>query len=236
MQAEVKGSTMTKNNVTDHRAHWAAIEAFREQHGKDEAEKRHRDSVARYMSKVAPRFSGKTFVDFRLDYEGQVRVKTITSCYVSTFKDRLEEAACLIFLGKPGTGKTLLALIMYQALAETGWQVEYQPSLNFLRALQERQYESYAAFDRCLDHYRKLPLLIIDEVTEGCGKGAYPADWERHLLRQLIDERYQAKRCTLIISNRNNQELIERIGEPSVDRLLECGSMLAFSWQSYRKK
>ena len=114
-------------------------------------------------------------------------------------------------------------------------RVEYQPSIHFLRLLQEKQFESYSALESQLEFYRELPFLIIDEVTEGCGKGAYPADWERHLFRVLIDARYQANRSTLIITNRNKAELIERLGEPAIDRLSENGIFLAFNWPSYRQ-
>jgi hypothetical protein len=57
-----------------------------------------------------------------------------------------------------------------------------------------------------------------------------------YLYQLQSDVRYQAKRCSLMISNRNKPELIERIGEPSIDRLAECGATLAFTWQSYRQR
>ncbi len=111
---------------------------------------------------------------------------------------------------------------------KSGFRAEYQPSLHFLRLLQEKQFESYHAFDSLLKLYQELPFLIIDEVTEGCGKGAYPSDWERHLLRILIDGADIKQICyaLLVITNRSRKELIERVGEPTVDRLSEEGISL----------
>jgi DNA replication protein DnaC len=102
--------------------------------------------------------------------------------------------------------------------------------------LHEKQYESHAAFESMLLHYQRLSFLIIDEVTEGCGKGANLADWERHLLRVVVDVRYQANCCTLVISNRSKEEIIERLGEPTVDRLSEKGATFAFNWPSCRQE
>jgi DNA replication protein DnaC len=206
----------------DHRQTLANLEAH-----KVEVRKREAQPV---------RFAGKSFADFRIDYPpAQKEVKGIIEKYAATFPDRLADGTSLIFSGKTGTGKTLLGLILFQFLIKKGFRAEYQPSLNFLRLLHEKQFESYHAFQQELQFYKELPFLIIDEVTEGCGKGAYPSDWERHLFRVLIDVRYQANRPTLIITNRTKQELIDRLGEPAIDRLLENGIALAFNWKSYRQ-
>lgn len=232
MQARIeKMQDASKNRETI----LTSIEAHRLDTSRMEEEKRQASRIDAAIANLPPRFRGKTFVDFKVDFVAQEPIKRTAECYIATFSKRLQEASCLTFIGKPGTGKTLLALIMYQALVKSGFVVEYQPTLNFLRLLQEKQYESHAAFENLLSHYKKLPFLIIDEVTEGCGKSAMPADWERHMLRMLIDVRYQAERCTLVISNRNKTELIERLGEPTMDRLSENGATLVFTWPSYRK-
>jgi DNA replication protein DnaC len=215
---------------------WAIVEKIREESRKIEEEKKWHDHLENALKTIPLRFRNKTFNNFLIDCDAQKRVKNIIESYAETITARSLEGSSLIFLGMPGTGKTFLALILYQYLAKEGYRVEYQPSLNFLRLLQEKQFESYKALEILLNFYKELPFLIIDEVTEGCGKGAYPADWERNLLRMLIDTRYQANRCTLIITNRNKHELTERLGEPIVDRLAEKGISLAFTWNSYRQK
>lgn len=215
---------------------WKIIEAHREQSMILEAEKRKQAVIDAMLKMVPARYQQKTFADFLVENDGQQQVKNIVKRYAETFNDRLQEGSSLILQGAPGTGKTLLALIVYQYLANLDYRVEYQASLSFLRVLQEKQFESYQAGEAWLRHYKTLPFLIIDEVTEGCGKSAYPADWERHLLRVLIDARYQANRCTLIITNRSRKELVDRLGEPTIDRLSEKGITLAFNWGSYRKQ
>jgi DNA replication protein DnaC len=214
MQARIKPSQNYQRAL-------AVVEAAQAESRIAVARSLQQNQVETSLAKIPPRFLNKTFADFKVDCLQQDKVKKAAESYVATFKERLLEAACLIFLGKPGTGKTLLAFIMYQALVKAGFTVEYQPSLNFLRLLQEKQYESHTALEKMLKVYQQLPFLIIDEATEGCGKGTYPADWERHLLRMLIDVRYQANRCTLIISNRSKSELI--VYQKMVQHLLLLG-------------
>jgi len=220
----------------DHQATLAMLEAHNEAIRKIEDEKKQNEYLEDVLNEIPLRFRHKSFADFEIECTAQAEVIKIIESYANTFSDRLLEGSSIIFLGVPGTGKTLLAFILYQHLVKSGFRAEYQPSLHFLRLLQEKQFESYHAFGSLLKFYKELPLLIIDEVTEGSGKGAHPADWERHLLRMLIDARYQENRCTLVITNRSRKELIERLGEPTVDRLSEKGISLAFNWNSYRRK
>lgn len=220
----------------DHRQVLASLETYREEAMKREAEKQRQENIDAALISVPERFRDKTFADFHVECTAQAEVKHFLETYAETFLDRLAEGASLIFFGKTGTGKSLLSYILYQYLIKKRIRVEHQPSLQFLRLLHEKQFESYHSFESRLSHYKALPFLIIDEATEGCGKGAHPADWERNLFRALIDVRYQAKRCTLIITNRNKKELIDRLGEPTVDRFSEKGISLAFNWNSYRQK
>lgn len=197
-------------------------------------EKRRRDRIDEFIKKIPPRFQEKTFRDYTVDHIEQSKVKQAFEKYFQTFSDRLKEGTCLILVGKPGTGKSLLSFILYRALAEAGFFVAYEPSLNFLNLLQEKKFESYGAFQSMLEAYKRISLLIIDEVTEGAGKSGYLAEWERQMLFNVIDTRYQNKLCTIVISNRNKADLIDRLGVPIVDRLSEKGMTLAFTWKSYR--
>lgn len=228
-------ASVGKIEAVSHQA-WAILEACREESNKIEAEKRKQDRIDAALKPIPLRFLNKTFANFLIECRAQAQIKNIIEHYAKSFLDRLKEGSCSIFSGFTGTGKTLLAFILYQHLVKQGFRVEYQPSLHFLRLLQEKQFESYHAFKNHLHYYEELPLLILDEVTEGCGKNAYPADWERHLLRVLIDVRYQVNRCTLIITNRSKKELIDRVGQPTIDRLSEKGVFLAFNWDSYRPR
>lgn len=194
-----------------------------------------KDWIDRLISKIGIRYQDKNFSDFAIHNGQQKKIKEIAESYVSAFQKNLEQETNLIFMGKSGTGKTLLALIMYQTLIKFGWMAEYNANINFLKRLREKQSTSHSKFESTLTFYKNLPFLILDEVTEGCGANAALADWEQSILRLIIDKRYSSKKSTLIITNRNKDELIERLGEPIVSRLTENGIALAFNWESFRK-
>lgn len=202
---------------------------------KREVEKRRKEQLERILEIVPTRFRGKSLDDFHEDYPAQSYIKKIINRYITTFVERLVDGNCLVFHGKPGTGKTMLSLIAYAAIAQAGFTVGYEPTLQFLRIFKEKEFESNAAFCSLLESYTRKSLLIIDEATEGVGKFNFPADWERKMLFALINARYEKQLCTIVITNRNKEEMIARLGEPIVDRLAEKGLFLAFDWNSYRK-
>lgn len=226
-----------QSNTKDHASLLNDLNSFEEMGRQRNNEKMLAERIEKSIEKISPRYSGKSMDDFRIDYPAQEIVKKTAIGFMATFSQRLKEATNLLFLGKPGTGKTLLSLIMYQQLVRLGYSVHYESSLRFLRKLKDKNFESDAAFQVILNFYKNISFLIIDEAAEGFGgREGHLADWEKQMLFTLIDMRYSENLCTVIISNRSKSELIERLGERTVDRLSEKGICLAFNWQSYRQQ
>lgn len=211
-----------------------SYEALKKEAIASEREKNRTDQIERYLQMIPARFKGKTWSDFLIHYPEQALCKKIAENFTSTFKDRLKEGTCLKFLGQAGTGKTLLALIVYQAMLHMGVSVRYESSLHFLRQFQETEFESYAAFQALLASYKCIQFLILDEISVGIGKEGLLSEWQRTHLYTLINQRYVNRLPTLIISNHGREELLERLGSPIVGRLSENGLTLAFNWASYR--
>lgn len=220
---------------TQYQTYLAKLEELRLESIRAEEEAQREQKIATLLAKIPLRFRGKTFENFKIIYPGQLTVRKTAQRFVETFSKRSKEGTCLIFQGKPGTGKTFLSLLIYRALAELGFSVAYESSLHFLKAIQEKKFESHGAFNAVLNYYRQLPLLIIDEVTEGCGKDGYLAEWERSILFAVIDARYQEQRCTIVISNRTKADMVDRLSTPIMDRLIENGIIAGFDWDSYRQ-
>ena len=221
---------------TDRSANILDYDAIKAESAKREADKRREERVTHLLKSIPMRFRGKSLDDFTEDYPEQSYIKKIVGRYINTFADRLREGNCLVFHGKPGTGKTMLSLLTYEALAKAGFTVGYESSLQFLRQLKEKEFESSASYTALLESYLRQSLLIIDEVTECVGKSNFPADWERKILFNLINARYEKQLCTIVLTNRHKDEMITRLGEPIVGRLSEKGLFLAFNWTSYRQK
>jgi DNA replication protein DnaC len=77
--------------------------------------------------------------------------------------------------------------------------------------------------------------LIIDEVTESISRSGKPTEIEKQLLFRIINDRYENKLSTLIITNKDENGLVDCLGEPIVDRIKDGGFMLGFNWNSFRK-
>lgn len=215
----------------------AELEKIQADAMKREEEKRLIQYIQCLIDKVPARFKNKIFADYLTNLPEQERVKAICERFVLTFHERLEQSSSVIFLGTPGTGKTLLSLIMYQALVYKQYIAHYEPTLRFLKVLQEKRFESSVAYKNMLDFYVRPHFLILDEITESTTKDGIPSEMEVKLLFELINERYMSgNRCTLVISNRDKKNLIQRLGNPIVDRLSENGLTLVFNWNSYRKQ
>jgi DNA replication protein DnaC len=202
-------------------------------HLKKESLRQH--EIRTNMETLPEHLRNKTLADFRIDYPDQVIVKKVAAFFTTTFENRLQESMGLTFLGFPGTGKTMLACIMFQLVIHNGFTSCYKPSLDFLREIQEKKFTSSTAYELALSRYKNPDFLIIDEATEGSSQGCYLTAWEQKLLLNIIDARQQKKRCTLLISNCTNKTFTQRVGNRIADRLQENGVTLTFTWESYRK-
>lgn len=197
----------------------------------------HEERINQLLEKTPQRFRDKNFMDYFVTCPQQSKIKLISERFVETFKDRLEQGSNMMFLGNPGTGKTLLSLIMYRKLAESGFTVHYERSSNFLKELQEKRFKSFSDYQMAVNFYKQTQFLILDEMTEFQTKTGIPSEYDKKILFDVINSRYENKHCcTLVISNRDQKEVTYRLGDPITDRLSENGMALAFNWPSYRQQ
>jgi DNA replication protein DnaC len=203
---------------------------------KEDAVRIRSTQIEQCIEKLPPIFRDKTFDDFNVDYPEQMAIKSIAMRYAHTFQERQQSGTNLLFCGSPGTGKTLLALILYQALVRDGFRVHYEPTLQFLRVLQEKNLQSAKEFSNQLNFYKHAQLLIIDEATCGRVKGGELLAWEKETLFALMNMRYSQGLCTLFISNKDKMDFAHLLSERIAGRVMQSSITLAFNWPSYRNK
>jgi len=123
----------------------------------------------------------------------------------------------LFIVGGNGTGKTHLAM----CLAKDG--ATYCPMPELFRSVRENMDNE----QKIIDEYGECKLLILDEA--GRQKGS---DFERNLLFEIIDKRWNNMLPTTIIGNIDKQEFVNLYGSAIVDRLRP--ETIVLNWRSKR--
>jgi DNA replication protein DnaC len=183
---------------------------------------------------IPKRFADKTFDAYIADTEGQKKALRIATRYAERFVDIAPTGRCLLLLGKPGTGKTHLAVsIANEVMGTTTATAVYRTIGSVLQAIR-------ATYDRSSDQTEAQilqgliapSLLVLDEI--GVSKET-PSDFELTTLFAIINGRYEELRPTIIVSNLEAEQLPCALGERCMDRLREGGGVaVKFDWESQR--
>lgn len=181
---------------------------------------------------VTPRHYGKTFDTYNADSK-EKKLSLDTCKYVC---DSIVDGICknIIMVGSVGTGKTHLASSMCHYFAEK--DKRYHVKLATVTELIRYYRSSYSndndlSQDEAIENLTHKDLLIIDEL--GTSKGD---DKELNVLFEVINNRYEYKKATVIISNKSISEVKELLGDRIIDRLKEDGCrVLGMQWDSYRE-
>jgi DNA replication protein DnaC len=191
-----------------------------------------------FTQNIPARYTNLSFDDFMMDNIEQKFNRRFVECYVAFFPEISQRGMSIIFSGKEGTGKTMLAMIMKQALMKMGYTVHYETAffLNYLKEMNAKECHPKFCLKEALNYYKQFNLLIIDNFTCGTELEDSLTGCEKQLLFTIFDHRYQNNLSTILISNHSQQELIEHLGAPLVDRLGENGVILTFNWHSYRQR
>jgi DNA replication protein DnaC len=172
----------------------------------------------------------KTLDDFDFAFQRSVRKQVVLHLAQLDF---LLEAANVVFLGPPGTGKTHLSIALAVAAARRGHRVAFATAHQWVQRLDTAQ--RAGRLDAELDRLRRIPLLICDEV------GYIPFEPEAAaLFYALVASRYE--RASLIVSsNKPFSAWTEIFGDAvavaaMVDRLVHHAEIINLKGDSYRLK
>lgn len=204
-----------------------------------------RDDINRLMTKAGldGRYDGKTLDTISAHGEDQTVEKALKACryFVDRYESALDKGRGLYLVGKPGVGKTHMAAGVARAVMERYrtpvMMLSMVDLLSRLRATyNDESGESEAVLMRTLG---MVDLLIIDDL----GK-EHPTSWTLERVYQIIDGRYQQKKCVIVTTNYNDAVLIKRLSkdgqldtttaEAIVSRLHEMCANIEIKGKDYR--
>ena len=183
---------------------------------------------------IPERFTACTLSNWSADAPAQAQALAACSGFVEAFEENFGVGRSAMLLGTVGTGKTHLGTAMLQAVirqhAHAGLRGLYATAGSIIRDVKA----TFGNRGRTeADVYTDLirpDLLVIDEVGVQHG-----TDFERQVLFEVINGRYEKIKPTIVVSNLGVTELRQCLGDRAVDRLRDkSGIVVVFRWASAR--
>jgi DNA replication protein DnaC len=173
----------------------------------------------------------KTIDDFDFTYQSTLRLSLLGSALSPDF---ITEGRCLILAGKPGRGKTHLAVAIAYRAIQNGFDALFVTAAELIDDLSAAFRAGGLA--KALDPYTHPDLLVVDEV----GYLTYGTD-AANMLFHVVNDRHRRKRSMIFTTNKplsawgrvlHDDDLAQAI----VDRVLERGRLLPLDGPSMRTK
>jgi DNA replication protein DnaC len=208
--------------------------AKREVQDKARAEQQMRSKKLKELVAIAgipPRFATQTLDGYKVTHTEQRFARSVCQAYASTWPEQYRKGGSLVFTGGPGTGKTHLACAIANEIMPSHMaSVAFGTVSQILRSIKSTYGgKSERTEEQAIAALLTPDLLIVDEVGAQTG-----SDHELQLMFEVINNRYQNLRPTILISNLNAEDLERFLGHRTMDRFRECGTVIAFTWQSHR--
>ncbi len=206
-----------------HAKHEAEKSAYETQRAQERLENRIRQAG------IPHRYRAKDFASYIADTDGKDKARSVAMEFANNFDHHRDEGTVVVFSGKPGTGKSHLAISIAQSLIKSN-TVLYTSAIDAVRMIRNTwRKNSEQSETEVLEMLASIDLLILDEVGVQYGTEA-----EQVSLFDIIDKRYRDLMPTILLTNQGKAGLKAFLGERSFDRLREGGMWVAFDWASQR--
>ncbi len=170
-------------------------------------------------------FSGDTLIQMK-------KIRALAMDFVDTFAKNYVN---MLFYGNVGSGKTFITNCIAERLISEGYSVIYLTALRLFDLLNGHVFRrNGSVFDE--DSYNSLfdcSLLIIDDLGTEVMNSATVTAAE---LFQILNERDNARKPTIISSNLSLEQLKDNYSERSFSRILGGYELIRFTGEDIRLK
>lgn len=176
-----------------------------------------------------------TFDRYQVDPDNANQVKALKVC--KRFAERLAHRVItgenggvgLYMAGETGCGKTHLAMAILNSVRKTfpGYYIPASELFPFLR----RKDDGDNTQAKRLENLCAVSVLVIDEI----GRSSV-SDFERIMLRDLVERRAMADLPTILVTNLDAEEAAEALDKTFISRLYKLAYPLIFDWEDYRRR
>ncbi|HQS59681.1 MAG TPA: ATP-binding protein [Gallionellaceae bacterium] len=207
--------------------------ADREAAEKAKIEKHNRWQRALGEAGIPDRFHSRTLDGYVATSKGQESALRFATEYANDFANVQRTGRSAIFCGKPGTGKTHLSVGIGLKVMNDGCTVLFTTVQRMMRRVKDAwRKDSTESESMVVDLFSSPDLLIVDEIGVQFG-----SDFEKNMMFDILNERYECRRPTLLLTNLTPSEVKSFLGERIFDRLREDGGQcVPFDWASHRGK
>lgn len=188
---------------------------------------------SQYRAAATPqKFKGLTFSDFKVSCKDQQQILNTIKEYV---KNAITNFLCgenLLFIGKYGTGKTMLMSILCEELI-----YKYRFNCRYFNAVEllykvKNTFNSASKYstEEILKQYREPEFLFIDDIDK-----LNPTEYVKELMYGIVNYRTE-KKLPIIISANSSIETLDSqyFGEAVVSRLIENSKEIIFDLKNMR--
>jgi DNA replication protein DnaC len=142
-----------------------------------------------------------------------------------------EDSKGIRLVGSYGCGKTHLTAAIIHRLAEQGIGGVFVVVPELLRSIRRGYNSPNEDSEKLVSLTEEAPILVLDDL--GAEK---PSEWVREQLYVIINRRYENMLPTIVTTNCSTQELVDRIGQRTVSRLIEMTTPYKILAKDYRVK
>jgi DNA replication protein DnaC len=171
----------------------------------------------------------KTIDDFNFLYQTSLRLTMLGSALAPDF---VTEGRSLILTGKPGRGKTHLAVAIAYRAIQNGFDAYFTTAATLIDDLSAAFREGQLA--QALPTYTHPAVLVVDEV----GYLTYGTD-AANMLFHVVNERHRRRRAMIFTTNKSLKAWgrvlhDDDLAQAIIDRVLERGRLIRLDGPSVR--